>query len=128
MLSRKINNKGFTLIEVLGVIILISIIGGVAISTVGSTVSSSREESYLIMKDNIVSAGYDYINECALGSLQCDFSYDNNNTFWAKDLQNAGFFDNLESPIDGNDLSECLLLEAVKSNGVVVINLQDSCY
>ena len=128
MLSRKINNKGFTLIEVLGVIILISIIGGVAISTVGSTVSSSREESYLIMKDNIVSAGYDYINECALGSLQCDFSYDNNNTFWAKDLQNAGFFDNLESPIDGKDLSECLLLEAVKSNGVVVINLQDSCY
>ena len=127
MLLRKINNNGFTLIEVLGVIILISIIGGLAINTVGSTVSASREEAYQIMKNNIVSAGYDYINECALGSLQCDFSYDNNK-FWAKDLQNAGFFDNLESPIDGKDLSGCLLLEVVKSNGVVVINLQDSCY
>ena len=128
MLIKKMNNNGFTLIEVLGVVILIALIGGIVINSVGTTMSASREEAYKLMKDNIVSAGYDYIRECTLGSLECDFSYDKNNTFSAKNLQNAGFFDNLDSPIDGKDLSFCLLLEATKSDGVTVINLHDTCY
>lgn len=128
MLLRKMNNKGFTLIEVLVVVVLIALISGIAINTVGTTMSVSRTESYKIMKDNIVSASYDYINECTSGSLKCDFSFEKNNTFTAKVLLNTGFFDSLESPIDGKDLSYCILLEATKSNGVTVINLQDNCY
>lgn len=128
MLQKKINNKGFTLIELLIVVVLISIISGVAISSVGTTMSVSKKESYNIMKDNIIMAGYNYINECTLGSLECDFSFNNNNTFLAKTLQDVGFFDNLESPIDGKDLGFCLVLEATKSNGVVVVDIVDNCY
>lgn len=128
MLQKKMNNKGFTLIELLIVVVLISIISGVAISSVGTTMSVSKKESYNIMKDNIITAGYNYINECTLGSLECDFSFNNNNTFLAKTLQDVGFFDNLESPIDGKDLGSCLVLEATKSNGVVVVDIVDNCY
>ena len=75
-----------------------------------------------------MSAGYDYINECKLGSIECNFSYEFNNTFQAGTLRNVGLFTNLESPIDGKDLSSCLILEATKSNGVIVVNLIDNCY
>lgn len=128
MLQKKMNNKGFTLIELLIVVVLIAIISGIAVNSVGSTMSVGKREAYNIMKDNIVTAGYNYINECTLGSLECNFSFSNNNTFFAKTLQEVGFFDNLESPIDGKYLGSCLVLKATKSNGVVVVDIIDNCY
>ena len=122
------NNKGFTLIEVLGTLVLVSIVVGIGVMTIGKSLSASKEESYKLMKNNIVSAGYDYVSECTLGTIVCDFSFTSNNTFKARDLYNVGFFKNLESPIDGADLGDCLVLEANKSNGVIVINLMDNCY
>lgn len=122
------NNKGFTLIEVLGAMVLVSVVVVIGVMTFGKTLSASKEESYKLMKNNIVSAGYNYINECTLGTLACDFSFTSNNIFKARDLYNAGFFKDLESPIDGADLGDCLVLEATKSNGVIVINLIDNCY
>jgi len=122
------NNKGFTLIEVLGVLFIGLIIVVISFMTFGSTMSVTHNEAYKIMKNNIVAVGYDYINECNLKTINCDFSFEGNNRFNAKTLQNTGFFEDLKSPIDGKYLGECLVLDAVKSNGVVVINLTDNCY
>lgn len=122
------NNKGFTLIEVLSVIVLISIVAIVTITTFGTTMSASKEEAYKLMKNNIISASYDYINECNLKTIECNFSFETNNKFNAELLEKAGFFSNLESPIDGKNLGSCLVLEAIKSNGATVINLVDNCY
>ena len=122
------NNKGFTLIEVLCVVILTSIIIAIIYTTLGTTFSVSKEESYKIMKNNLLTAGYSFINECSLGSIECNFSFDKNNQIMAKDLYNYGYFKNLESPIDGKNLGSCLILEATKENGVVVVNLIDNCY
>ena len=122
------NNKGFTLIEVLATVVLISIVVIFSFMTFGTTISATNEESYKLMKNNIISVGYDYINECSFGVISCDFSFENNNKFSARVLQNAGFFKNLNSPIDGAYLGDCLILEAEKSNGVTVINLIDNCY
>lgn len=122
------NNKGFTLIEVLSVLVIVSIVGVIVFSTFGTTMSASKEETYKLMKNNIISVSYDYINECNLGTIECDFSFEENNKFSVKVLQNAGFFNNFDSPIDGKDLSSCLVIEATKSNGVIVTNLIDNCY
>lgn len=122
------NNKGFTLIEILTVLVIVSITVISVFMTFGTTMSTTKEESYKLMKNNIISASYNYINECNLGTIQCNFSFEKNNKFNAKALQNAGFFKNLESPIDGKNLSECLILEAKKTNGVTVIDLIDNCY
>ena len=122
------NNKGFTLIEVLSVVILTSIVIVIIFTTFGTTFSASKEESYKIMKNNLLTAGYSYVNECKLGTIECNFSFESNNSFTAKDLYNYGYFKNLESPIHGKKLDSCLIFEVTEDNGVVVINLIDNCY
>ena len=52
----KLNNKGFTLVEVLAVVVILTILGGVAIVGVLSSINSSKEASYKIMTKNIVVA------------------------------------------------------------------------
>lgn len=122
------NNKGFTLIEILVTLVLVAVVFGVAISVLKPTMSAGKKETYELMKNNIVTISYDYINECNLETIKCDFDFDNNNTFSVVELKNAGFIKSLESPIDGKDLGSCLSIKATKSNGVVVVDLIDDCY
>ena len=122
------NNKGFTLIEVLSVLSIISLVLIAVIHNFGTTVSISKEESYKIMKSNIISASNDYIQECTAGIVDCDFSFDNNNIFSAKILKEKGYFKNFKSPIDGKNLEDCLIIKATKENGVIKSSLEDKCY
>ncbi len=122
------NNKGFTLIEVLGVLFIFALIMTVVLPSFHSTLSVSKEETYKIMKNNIISVSYDYIQECNQGLIDCNFSFEYNNRFSAGVLKEQGYFQNMDSPIDGKDLSECLILEASIENGVVTIDLIDQCY
>lgn len=122
------NNKGFTLIEVLAVLVLVSVVTIVVIQNISSSMSLGRNEAYRLMKNNIISAGYHYIDECTLGTIHCDFSFEKNNTFKARVLEESGYFENLKSPIDGAYLGDCLSLSAKKENGVTVVDIIDQCY
>lgn len=122
------NNKGFTLTEVLSVLVIISLITIIAIRSFGNTLSLNKEEAYNIMKKSIIKASYSYIEECVSKTIKCDFSFENKNYFNAKILKENGYFKNLNSPIDGKDLSNCLTIEATKKNGVIIANLKDNCY
>ena len=46
------NNKGFTLIEVLGTLVLVSIVVVIGVMTFSETLSVSKEEAYKLMKNN----------------------------------------------------------------------------
>lgn len=122
------NNKGFTLIELLAALVIIAIISYTVIHNVYSSWSISKEEAYKLMKNNIVSAAYTYIEECEAKTISCDFSFTDNNQFKAIILKEKGYFNDLNSPIDGKNVGECLILEANKSNGVIVIDAIDNCY
>ena len=122
------NNKGFTLIEVLAVLVLVSVVTIVVVANISSSMSLGRNEAYRLMKNNVISAGYHYIDECTQGTIQCDFSFEKNNTFKARVLEESGYFDNLKSPIDGAYLGDCLSLSAKKDNGVTVVDIIDQCY
>lgn len=122
------NNKGFTLIEVLAVLVLVSVVTIVVIRNISSSMSLGRNEAYRLMKNNVISAGYHYIDECTQGTIQCDFSFEKNNTFKARVLEESGYFENLKSPIDGAYLGDCLSLSAKKDNGVTVVDIIDQCY
>lgn len=122
------NNKGFTLVEVLVVVVIISLVLFVILRTFGTTFSFSKEEAYDIMKNNIVSVSYDYVNECNAGTVSCDFDFDVNNRFYASVLEKYGYFHSLKSPIDGKNLGNCLIIEVTKNNGVVMVDLIDNCY
>ena len=78
------NRKGFTLIEVLGVLAILGILSVVVITSVHSTVSVGQKDAYKIRKNNIISVSDDYINECVNHVIECDFSFDDNNRFSAK--------------------------------------------
>lgn len=65
----KLNNKGFTLIEILAVIVIISVLGGVAVMGVVSSINNSKQKSYEIMISNIVTASrslYDEVNNSGI--------------------------------------------------------------
>lgn len=122
------NNKGFTLIEVLAVLVILSIATFFVVTEVGSAFGVGSKEAYKLMKNNIISASYDYIEECVAGTISCNFSFDNNHRFVANTLKNSGYFQDLDSPIDGKDLGECLIIDAKKENGVILVDLIDECY
>ena len=123
------DNRGFTIIEVLATIIIISLISTIVSRFIGSTLTISQNEAYEIMKNNIISASEDYLKECGNGILECNITWTNNKTsFSAIELKNSGYFKSLESPIDGKDLSNCLNIKAEKENVTIKVNLIDNCY
>ena len=73
------NNKGFTLTEVLTVLVVISLVAIITIN--GSGI-----------------------------------------------LKEKGYFKSMNSPLDGKDLSNCLIIEATRKNSVIVSNQHDNCY
>jgi len=107
---------------------MIAIVGTVILTGINSTLSVGKNESYKIMKNNIVSAGYSYVSECKQGLLDCEFSFENNPKFSAKVLKESGYFTDFTSPLDGKNLEDCLFLEATFENGVVSVLLIDQCY
>lgn len=120
--------KGFTLIEVIATLVIISIIAVAIMKGISPTLSSSKEEAYNLMKKNIITASYSYVDECEANLINCSFSFHENNRFTASILRDSGYFNNLTSPIDNRDLGNCLIIEATKENGVVKIDLIDECY
>ena len=52
----KLNNKGFTLVEVLAVVVIIGVVGGIAVVGVLSSINSGKEASYKLMISDIVVA------------------------------------------------------------------------
>ena len=122
------NNQGFTLIEVIITIVLISLVLVIAANLVTNTLAASSNTTYKLVKNNIINASYQYIEECNNQIIDCHFDFQNNNTFKASVLKQYGYFNNLNSPIDDKDLGDCLIIKATKENGVVIIDLEDRCY
>ena len=122
------DRKGFTLVEVLSVLVIIGIISAIAIRQFSSTVSLSRDEGYKVMKSNIISASYDYISECKAKTIECDYHGEEIYQFSVKKLKETGFFQNFISPIDGKNLENCLFVEVKQNNGVIISSLLDHCY
>ena len=58
-----------------------------------NTFSANDDVTYKIMKNNIVSAGYTYVEECTNGIIDCDF--DNCNLYFNGSLFNSIIKDNI---------------------------------
>lgn len=90
------NNKAFTLAEMLAVIIILSVIALVTIPTVSTTLKNSKEQTCLIQYENILSAAKVWGSENILQlptegeSIEITLEY----------LQELGYIeDNIENPV-----------------------------
>lgn len=123
------NNKGFTLIEVLAGLVIISIVLIVVSKQIGKTLSVTKNESYTLMKNNIIKASEVYLKECMAQENKCSFEWEENKiTFNAYVLKEYGYYTNFKSPIDNKELDNCLTIIATKNNGVIQSKLKDECY
>ncbi len=119
------NNKGFSLIELIVVISLIALVLIIIVKISGNTLSLSDSKADEITYDNIVKATKQYLLECENDLLPCNYVWKNNQTsFSANDLIEAGYFKSLTNS-QNKDISNCLIINATKENNDYKIELDD---
>lgn len=100
---KKLNNKGFTLIEVLAVIAIIAILGLIAVPGVLNSINNSKKSSYNIMISNIKTASQSLYEEVNYMNGKV-YNYDNSGTKTA-------------TPLKITDSSITVNLQTLVSNG-----------
>ena len=63
------NRKGFTLIEVLAVVIIIGLLGVLIVPGLLNNINTAKEKSYNTLISNIVTGAQTYYEECEYGDL-----------------------------------------------------------
>lgn len=83
------NNKGFTLIELIATVLVLCLISTIAIVSINKVVKDSNLNAHKSQVDNILNASITYVSEnnsISLGDL-------NGYTLYLKDLANGGYID-----------------------------------
>ena len=62
-MKKNLNNKGFTLIEVLAVIVILSILMAIMVPSVGNIMKKNKADNYQNLEDSIISAAKIYISD-----------------------------------------------------------------
>ena len=73
----KKNNKGFTMVEILAVVVIIGILSGVAIPAVSRYISKSKKQSYATMESSIYDGARNYIMDENRYLNKCTSGYSN---------------------------------------------------
>ncbi len=60
---KKLNNKGFTLVEILAVVVILGIIATILIPAVGLIINKNKEDNYKNLKNSILSAAKVYMSD-----------------------------------------------------------------
>ena len=130
------NNKGFSLIEVLVTISVLSLIMIIATASITNSFAISNEKSYDILKHNIIKQVKIYIYECDNNLINCkdDYKWENiNNTsktsFSLEIMQKYNYFNEFTfiNPINNKEITNCLIVNVTKDNlSNISISLDDS--
>lgn len=112
-------NKAFTLVELLGVIVLLGILGVVIIPKVGDSITNSKETAYITQEEQIKKAAYDFI----VDNIEL---FDNTNTITIKlgVLKQKGYLPiNIKNPKTRKNISNESTITITKTNDKFEITL-----
>ena len=127
----KLDNKGFTLVEVLAVVVILSILGGIAINGVLSSINSSKEASYSLLVNNIKSASrsmYEEVENKKILSSDIDlYNYDlEGNVLDSVVISDSSITTNLQSLVNNGFLTsvsnKCVDLNCPNQNSKLILN------
>ena len=115
--------KGFTLVELIAVIVILGIIAIIAFPAIDTTLSESRQKAY---EDNIVRIE----NAAARYSLKHDLEYtEEYKTIELNDLKNAGLLnaEEIVNPVDDTVMNGCVLYRWVTSTKQYEFKYSENC-
>jgi len=119
------NNKGFTLIEMVITIFLISVVFTFFAVNINNTFGLTKEKSYELMKKSIIIGVEDYIYECDNGLINCenDYTWSSNGdydvtVFKLNILKKYAYLNKEDfiNPITEEEISDCLVVTVKKDN------------
>ena len=116
------NNKGFTLVELIATIAILALIVTISVPIVTSVINNSKEKNYTILVSNIKTAAKTYYEECDFNNSAAISSICTNHRVTLKQLANYGFLstnrkenctgDNcviITNPKDNKDIATCII-------------------
>lgn len=91
------NNKGFTMVELIAVVALIAILSGVTISAVTRQMEKSKRKTYKTHEENLKRATTNYL------STHTELANSSSLIIKAQDLINEGFLEDLNDPVNKDE-------------------------
>lgn len=91
----RLNNKGFSLIEILAVVVILSIIGSIMFSTIGNIINDTNEKVNIKNEESLISATKMFINDHKYGIVfdaNCSESVDNLKIDYINQSNNDGSY------------------------------------
>lgn len=88
------NNKGFTLVEIIAAIAILSILSGTAVLAVTKYTNKAKKEAYKNYEANLKSAATNYL------TTHPEFAFDESLTLSAKTLIEEGLLESMTDPIN----------------------------
>lgn len=120
----KLDNKGFTLVELLATIILLSIIVGIAGYSITTVISNSKEKDYQLFVKEIKSAVELYYQECKFVNDDCSsqitLGYLVNNGYLKGNSVDSDEKATIMNPNNNIDISNCSIKYSYNNGNIAV--------
>ncbi len=117
------NRKGFTLIEIMAVIIILSVIALVAFPAIESNIRYSREETYKVQLKQICKGGKDW----GLNNIKSLNDDETPTVVSLGTLQKEGYVEyDIKNPLTGEYFEESVMVNIFRHNNDYVCEVDES--
>ncbi len=140
---KKLDNKGFTLVELIAVIVLLSLITSIGVTSMNAVILRSKEENYELLVENIRNSVETYYHECKYNLNDLNRGFCGSGTPYVSpkttltlgELVVGGFITSnsvgvrdlkLYNPIDNVDISNCKINYSYNNGKITITKVSSS--